>query len=254
MEVYAAGFNRGDGILDALCLELKRSKQTICKKAKMLGITNSKRGLDRSLAKINGEKARVRIASKGHPKGMLNKKHSPQTRAKFSVKQKKRWAAMDPQLRADRVIKQTQRLVESRSKNFNIKRGSWKASWRTIGERHIFFRSAWEANYARYLEHQKKTGQILDWQYEPRRFWFHKVLNSTASYKPDFLVHENADTKFWVEVKGYFDERSKRNLKLFREFYPDEKIILVSSSWFKENQTKLQSIIPEWEASTRSTH
>jgi hypothetical protein len=65
---------------------------------------------------------------------------------------------------------------------------SWKSAWRTIGGVRKFFRSRWEANYARYLEFQKQHGLILGWQHEPETFWFEGVKRGTCSYLPDFKV------------------------------------------------------------------
>ena len=50
-------------------------------------------------------------------------------------------------------------------------RGSWKASWHEVGNQRCFFRSRWEANYARYLEWLCSIGQIAKWEHEPQTFW-----------------------------------------------------------------------------------
>ena len=40
-----------------------------------------------------------------------------------------------------------------------------KAGWREIGDKRCYFKSAWEANYARYLQWLKENGRIIDWEY-----------------------------------------------------------------------------------------
>ena len=64
----------------------------------------------------------------------------------------------------------------------NIERGDYQ-----VGDKVIYFRSKWEANYALYLEWLKKEGQIKDWQYEPNYFEF-PIKHGTTRYLPDFKV------------------------------------------------------------------
>ena len=52
---------------------------------------------------------------------------------------------------------------------------SWKAGWREIGGIKKYYRSRWEANYARYLEWLKQRGEISDWKHEPETFWFEPI-------------------------------------------------------------------------------
>lgn len=77
-----------------------------------------------------------------------------------------------------------------------------------------FFRSNWEANVARWLNHKGKK-----WEYEPEVFSFleHGVKRGTVSYCPDFKVGT-----LWVEVKGYLDGKGKTAIRRFKKFYPNE--------------------------------
>ena len=77
-----------------------------------------------------------------------------------------------------------------------------------------FFRSNWEANCARWFNHQGKQ-----WAYEPNVFSFldHGVKRGTVSYCPDFRVGT-----LWVEVKGYLDPKGKTAIRRFKKFYPKE--------------------------------
>jgi len=77
-----------------------------------------------------------------------------------------------------------------------------------------FFRSNWEANVARWLNHRGKN-----WEYEPKVFSFleHGVKRGTVSYCPDFKVGN-----VWLEVKGYLDNKGKTAIRRFKKFYPKE--------------------------------
>lgn len=107
------------------------------------------------------------------------------------------------------------------------------ASWRVIDGRRIYFRSKWEYSYALYLQWQKSQKIILDWEYEPKTFWFEKIKRGVRSYKPDFRVLLASGEHFWVEVKGYLDPKSQTKLKRMQLYFPGEKIQVVGKSWFE---------------------
>ena len=121
------------------------------------------------------------------------------------------------------------------------------AGWRTIGGKNKYFRSRWEANFARYLQNLKKDGQIKDWFHEPKTFWFEGIRRGVVSYLPDFKIINIDESWYYVEVKGYMDSKSKTKLKRFAKYFPEEVIILVNHKWFKENFKFLVTIIPDWE-------
>jgi len=121
-----------------------------------------------------------------------------------------------------------------------------KSGWREIGQQRIFFRSAWEANYARYLQFQKEQKLIKDWLYEPKTFWFNAIKRGVRSYLPDFQVFQEDDTHIWHEVKGYLDDKSKTKLKRMRIYHPQEQIRLIDKTWFSQNKD-LKNFIPGWE-------
>jgi hypothetical protein len=121
------------------------------------------------------------------------------------------------------------------------------AGWRTIGERKIWFKSKMEANYARYLQFLKCRDEILDWEYEPKTFWFDKIKRGTRAYLPDFQVWTCRKYHHWIEVKGYMDARSFTKIKRFRKYYPQEVLMVIDSKWFAENLPKLRGLIDAWE-------
>lgn len=77
-----------------------------------------------------------------------------------------------------------------------------------------FFRSSWEANVARWLNYQN-----IQWEFEPKTFYFNKYKRGARSYTPDFYLPK---TKEWIEVKGYLNTEGKTKLKRFKENYPNQ--------------------------------
>lgn len=118
--------------------------------------------------------------------------------------------------------------------------------YRLIGEKRKFYRSKWEANYARWLQYQLEQGWIQSWQHEPRTFWFSGIRRGTVSFLPDFQVSTN-DLAYWVEIKGYMDAKSATKIKRFKKFYPEERLVVIDREWFKKNNEKMKLIIKDWE-------
>lgn len=97
-----------------------------------------------------------------------------------------------------------------------------------------YFRSNWEANFARILNYENKT-----WFYEECTF----QLTPGTSYTPDFYLLE--EDKF-VEIKGRMDERSKYKLDLMKIKFPWIKIELVEGKEYKELRKQYKDIV-NWE-------
>jgi hypothetical protein len=120
------------------------------------------------------------------------------------------------------------------------------AAWREVGGRKIYCRSLWEYRYSLWLQYQKDHSMILDWEHEPKTFWFNGIKRGVRSYLPDFYVSSKKGSH-WVEVKGYYDDRSLTKIKRFKKYYPEEKLILIDSKWFSANSKKLKLILSNWE-------
>jgi hypothetical protein len=67
-----------------------------------------------------------------------------------------------------------------------------------------------------------------------------------VSYKPDFQVILPEGKERWIEVKGYYDAKSKTKIKRFKKYFPDLELVVVDKEFFKNNN-KLRLIIPDWE-------
>jgi hypothetical protein len=116
----------------------------------------------------------------------------------------------------------------------------------TIGGKRHYFKSKWERNYARYLQWRKEQGEIIDWKYESKTFWFEGIRRGTTNYKPDFEVTTLSATTEWHEVKGYMDSKSKTKLKRMTKYFPAERVVLIQKKWFALN-FKFKLVIKDWE-------
>lgn len=124
---------------------------------------------------------------------------------------------------------------------------SWKAGWREIGGKRKYFRSKWEANYARYLEFLKQHNEIKEWRHESKTFWFEKIKRGCRSYLPDFEVTLNNDKIEWHEVKGWYDARSKTVLKRMAKYYPNEKVVVIFGKQYNSIASQMKNLIKDWE-------
>lgn len=103
-----------------------------------------------------------------------------------------------------------------------------------------YFRSSWEANFARILNHLD-----IEWVYEPKRYYFKNKINKVSSYLPDFYLPQ---FDIWIEIKGWMNEKSRIKLELFEEEYPEEykKLILIEKDQY-EFLEKKYSWLKNWE-------
>lgn len=134
-------------------------------------------------------------------------------------------------------------------KHTPIKRNS-SASWREIGEKLRYYRSSWEANYARYLQFQLERGEISFWEHEPETFWFDGVRRGCVSYLPDFVVEGwigQENFRMYYEVKGYMDAKSATKIKRFKKYFPNETLVVIDKKWFADNNKKMRMLIKGWE-------
>ena len=114
-----------------------------------------------------------------------------------------------------------------------------------------FFRSNYEANYARYLNFLVSTKSepvIVKWQYEPDTFEFKKIKRGSRFYTPDFKVHFQDGHVEYHEVKGWDYPKGITQRKRFAKYYPHLKLLVVDGDFFKEMKRKgVDKLIPNWE-------
>ena len=111
----------------------------------------------------------------------------------------------------------------------------------------LYVRSAWEANYARYLNWLQGQGLIARWEYEPDTFEFKTIRRGSRFYTPDFRVEWPDGPIEYHEVKGYLDERSDTKLKRMAKYFPDVKLVLIGKDRYRDIGDKVGQFIAGWE-------
>lgn len=188
------------------------------------------------------------ISVNGHPRGHLGMTHSDEARAKMSESGNARVARETEDQKTSRIVKGMQtRSERGIAYNTNRANASWKAGWRDIGGKRKYFRSRWEANYARYLELLKAAGEITEWEHEPETFWFDGIKRGCMSYLPDFRVTNQCGKVEYHEVKGWMDDRSKTKIKRMAKYHPEVTLIVIEKKQYTEIKNKTSRLIAGWE-------
>jgi hypothetical protein len=236
-----------NGEIKKLANEMGRTTQFLCRKADKLGLTD----LYRKKSEIKGYVPRKPDwVNNPHPKGMKNKKHTQKTKDIISITSTKNAAIINSNEEKRYAI--TKKMMDTKFKNGTFvtsrQKQTWKAGWREIGGKRKYFRSRWEANYARYLEFLKTNNQIIEWEHEPRVFWFNGIKRGCVSYLPDYSVTLNNKTVEYHEVKGWMDDRSKTKIKRMGIYFPEVTLKIIDAKWFKQfKATHSHKLIKDWE-------
>lgn len=173
-------------------------------------------------------------------------KHTEKTKSEMSKRTKKWMASLGTKKKSEMLLKG----LKTKEKNGTLhkeRKTTWKAGWREIGNVKKYYRSRWEANYARYLEWLKSNGRIKKWEHEPETFWFEKIKRGTRSYLPDFRVEENNGNISYHEVKGWMDKRSITKLKRMKKYYPETTVVLIRKKEYDKIKSIVDKIIIGWE-------
>ena len=194
-----------------------------------------------------GARQKKWIAEHGHPRGALGMKHSDGTKERIAMKSRAAWERMTTKMKIERNNKWLQTRIKNGTKPFPRKGTTWKSGWRVVGGLKIFFRSRWEANYARYLEWLRTHGQIAKWEHEAETFWFKGIQRGTLSYLPDFRITNPGGTVEYHEVKGWMDSRSKTQIKRMKKYHPSVILRVVESRAYRSIRRTISKAIPEWE-------
>lgn len=238
-----------NGTLDVLAAAMGRTKPFICRQAGTLGLTNQSR-TRAYLSEVISASAKKRIAEKGHPRGMLGHKQTVEVKAAIGAASRARWAGMtkaEKEAVVDARLKTAAANGTHGAPRAGREKASWRAGWREVGGQRCYFRSAWEANYGRYLEWLREKGEIFAWAHEPETFWFEKIKRGVRSYKPDFRVTEIGGGIAYHEVKGWMDDRSKTCIARMRRYYPAVRLVVVDGRGYRAIRAKVAGIINGWE-------
>jgi hypothetical protein len=111
-----------------------------------------------------------------------------------------------------------------------------------------YFRSRWEANWARYLNLLVAQGVIARWEYEVDTFEFEGIKRGSRFYTPDFKVHYGDGSFVYHEVKGWMDPRSKTKLDRMKRRFPQVAIEIVDQARYRAIRETAAGLIPNWEA------
>ncbi len=200
------------------------------------------------LSKLQSENAKRSIAQNGHPRGMLGKTHSEENKQAQGQRASALWTSMTDKQKSELIGKGLKTKLKKYGTLAPERNGTtWKSGWREIGGFKKYYRSRWEANYARFLEWSRQQGHIKEWLHEPDTFWFHNILRGTRSYLPDFKVTSNDGTIAYHEVKGWMDPASKTKLKRMKKYYPEVRIELIDSKRYNTLKKQVSRIIKDWE-------
>lgn len=244
---YGAHLSSASFDLGELAKQLNRLPSNVSRKARELGLSNLRRPKPEFGPRISLQ-AKERIARNGHPRGALGMKHSAESIAKISEASQRAWENRTPEERAAHTEKSMRARIAGGTLIPPRSEASWKAGWREIGGLNKYYRSRWEANYARYLEWLKSLGQILRWEHEPKTFWFEKIKRGCRTYLPDFLVVENNGAEAYHEVKGWMDDRSVTKIKRMKRYYPDITLIVIDGKAYRLLAKQLKGVVPGWES------
>lgn len=111
----------------------------------------------------------------------------------------------------------------------------------------LYVRSAWEANYARFLNWLISIGQIKNWEYEVDTFEFYAIKRGSRFYTPDFKITNNDDTIEYHEVKGWMDQKSQTKLTRMKKYYPKIKLVLIDKDAYRAIEKDVKRFIIFWE-------
>ena len=170
-------------------------------------------------------------------------------------RQKSRYAKLTKKAKTEMALKSVATRIERYgSGRIGIQENAYSRCKR--GKREdigpFFFRSAWEANYARYLNFLIKHGKIDKWEYEVDTFIFPEVVKGQRTYLPDFKVWDNYGYVCYHELKGWMNSASKSKLKKMKKYYPNIDLIVIGPKEYK-GISEYAAMIPNWEYPEKAT-
>lgn len=111
----------------------------------------------------------------------------------------------------------------------------------------MYFRSRWEANYARYLNFLQERGAIARWEYEHDTFEFVRVKRGSRFYTPDFKVFALDGSHQYEEVKGWLTPKGRTKLKRMLLYFPNERVLLIDQPVYRAVARQVAALLPHWE-------
>lgn len=251
LSILAASLRRNVNAITLKAGRLKLTsihrKSTAATKAKMSVSQKAAHGTPEAIAASSSRMKAMRgqlSAFKGH-------RHTDATKAVLSAKTKAMWAKPEafhnqPEYRQS-LSDRLSRRVREPERTFTRAAGR-----RRVDLDNRYFRSSWEANYARYLNFLIAHKDIFKWEYEPDTFYFEKIKRGSRSYTPDFKIWRTEGAEpHYEEIKGWFDPRSKTKMKRMAKYYPDVKVVLIDQGAYYAIAKSVRAFIPGWESQKR---
>lgn len=247
-------------------VDLRRLARTLCRPYAGVALKASRLGLgDASRSKTPRRKASPptpllpwpRWVKHQHPRGMAGKHHNATTKAVIASKGREYWDRCKHTKTGIMSLENSQRRSDAMLQRTRLF-GGQPAYTRCRGGRRAdldnrYFRSAWEANIARYLNWLVGRGEIQSWDYEAETFIFEKISRGSRSYIPDFKVVKRNGDIYYIEVKGWMDQKSKTKLARMARYYPEVKIELIGAERYRAIQNTVGGLLPHWERKGRTT-
>lgn len=137
------------------------------------------------------------------------------------------------------------RMSHSPKTVIGVARGVCRSGGKRADLADRYFRSSWEANYARYLNWLQARKEIDRWEYEVDTFEF-PVRRGSKFYTPDFKIFEGEFYRY-VEVKGWMNQESKTKLNRMRIHFPKERVDVVGAKEIASIRSAVGPMIPMWE-------
>jgi len=180
-------------------------------------------------------------ALRGKPSRNKGKKHSEEAKRKMSLSLKKLKGENLGRFPKGNVPWNLGISFNRGNKNFRFgKPSSYYEGHGRVRRKDLnnqYFRSRWEANFARILNYWK-----VPWEYEKTRFDL-----GDCTYCPDFKVFDPEAGNYFVEIMGFFDETHKRKFKLFTEKYPQERLQIIHKEEYNDLKKEFSNKIENWE-------
>ena len=189
-----------------------------------------------------------------HPKGFSGHKHSQESLDLISKNVGSQWKDPNHRVNSEEYRQSvSDRSAQTAFKNrFSQKQYSRANSGKREDLGGLYVRSTWEANYARYLNFLKDKGKIWKWEYEADTFMFDGIKRGCRFYTPDFKVWDEVlSIPYFVEVKGWMDQKSRTKLARMKKYYPGVRVDLVTEREYRA-LAQWAKLIPNWEYCKRS--
>lgn len=134
------------------------------------------------------------------------------------------------------MIRMTEEQVKARQmrQKSTVSANKSKGGARALGRLKQGVMNKTEANYARYLEQQKLSGEIQYFAFDSIKF----RLADKTFYSPDFIVMKANGELEAHEVKGFWEDDAKVKIKVAASMHP---IPFVAVYWDKQIGWKFEN-------------